>query len=326
MRRKLTARTTYCVAVAVLTPGVVLGAVSPPKIHSLPAAAGNYTVRSSRNISMIVVHKAQGLNAAGWFANPKAAASSHYDVHHDGKVFRSVADKNVAWHAGNWSVNERSIGIEQSGFVTKADTTDAQYRSFARLVASLSVKYKIPLDRKHIIGHSEVPDPFQKGKFGGAGNHTDPGKHWNWTKFMNLVRQFRNGSTPPKPTPPKPNPPKPNPPKPPAPALAAALEKVSGALTIKPGQTHVITVAFRNTGTRTWMPAKTELAENVKPRTAFKAPVDAPTKTTETGLFRFNIHVPKGVTPQDVTKNMAIFDSGNLVKSGVVGLKIKIVK
>ena len=319
MRRRLTARTTYFVAVAVLTPGVVLGAVSPPPIHSLPAAAGNYTVRSSRNISMIVVHKAQGTNAAGWFANPAASASSHYDVHHDGKVYRSVADKNIAWHAGNWSVNERSIGIEQAGFAAKADTTDAQYRAFARLVASLTEKYKIPVDRKHIIGHSEVPDPFHKGQFGGAGHHTDPGSHWNWTKFMNLVRQFRNGSTPPKPNPPKP-------PTPTKPALAAALEKVSGALTIKAGGTHVITVAFRNTGTKTWTPAKTELAENVKPRSAFKAPVDADTKTTETGLFKFNIHVPAGVTPQDVTKNMAIFDGGTLVKSGVVGLKIKIVK
>lgn len=318
MRMKLRSAASV-LGVAFVAPGIVLGAVSAPKIVSRPAASSNYTNRSSRNVTMVVVHKAQGTNAAGWFQNPKAQASSHYDVHHDGSVYRSVADVDIAWHAGNWSINERSIGIEQAGFAAKADTTTAQYRSFAKLVAWLSVKHKFPVDRKHIIGHSEVPDPNHKGQFGGASHHTDPGKHWNWAHFMNLVRQFRNGAATP-PAPPKP----PKPPTPTKPALAAQLDKVTGSLTLKPGETHVITIAFRNTGTKTWTPASTLLAENVKPRKAFKCPVDAPTKTTETGLFKFNLHVPAGVSPQTVTQNLGIFDQNKLVASGVVGIKIKI--
>jgi hypothetical protein len=37
--------------------------------------------------------------------------------------------------------------------------TDAMYRSSAQLSAYLAIKYLIPIDRKHFIGHNEVPDP-----------------------------------------------------------------------------------------------------------------------------------------------------------------------
>ena len=36
----------------------------------------------------------------------------------------------------------------------------------------------MPIDRKHLIGHADVPDG--RGGRGGSSHHTDPGPHWNW--------------------------------------------------------------------------------------------------------------------------------------------------
>ncbi len=46
----------------------------------------------------------------------------------------------------------------------------------------------MPIDRKHIIGHAEVPAPG--GGRGGSSHHTDPGPHWNWRRYIRLVRRY----------------------------------------------------------------------------------------------------------------------------------------
>ena len=38
----------------------------------------------------------------------------------------------------------------------------------------------IPIDRRHIIGHYQVPDPNDPLQGGGIDNHTDPGQYWKW--------------------------------------------------------------------------------------------------------------------------------------------------
>jgi hypothetical protein len=48
----------------------------------------------------------------------------------------------------------------------------------------------IPIDRRHIIGHYQVPDPNDPLQGGGIDNHTDPGKYWRWNYFIRLVRRF----------------------------------------------------------------------------------------------------------------------------------------
>jgi hypothetical protein len=91
-----------------------------------------------------------------------------------------VREKDIAWHAGNWTYNTQSIGIEHEGWVSDASWyTDAMYRASAALTRNVCLKYGIPMDRSHIIGHSEVP----------GATHTDPGQYWNWTYYMQLVTQ-----------------------------------------------------------------------------------------------------------------------------------------
>ncbi|MCF0092414.1 N-acetylmuramoyl-L-alanine amidase [Micromonospora sp. MH99] len=149
-----------------------------------PASTSNYTVASrpgSHPVDRVVIHLAQGSYAGtvSWFQNPAAQASAHYTVRSsDGAVTQSVREKDIAWHAGNWTYNTQSIGIEHEGYVDNpAWFTDAMYRGSAALTRSLTTRYGIPRDRAHIIGHVEVP----------GATHTDPGPNWNWTYYLQLV-------------------------------------------------------------------------------------------------------------------------------------------
>ncbi|WCN83383.1 N-acetylmuramoyl-L-alanine amidase [Micromonospora sp. LH3U1] len=149
-----------------------------------PASTSNYTVASrpgSHPVNRIVIHMTQGAyaGAISWFQNPAAKASAHYTFRSsDGAVTQSVREKDIAWHAGNWTYNTESIGIEHEGYVDNAAWfTDAMYRASAALTRSLATKYGIPKDRAHIIGHREVP----------GATHTDPGPNWNWTYYLQLV-------------------------------------------------------------------------------------------------------------------------------------------
>ncbi|WP_433512006.1 N-acetylmuramoyl-L-alanine amidase [Nonomuraea sp. CA-143628] len=148
------------------------------------ASSSNYTAssrESSYAIDRVVIHVTQGSYAGtiSWFQNPSAQVSAHYVVKSsNGAITQMVRDKDIAWHAGNWTYNTRSIGIEHEGYVSESSWfTDAMYRSSAALTKYICDKYGIPKDRSHIIGHNEVP----------GADHTDPGSYWNWTTYMNYV-------------------------------------------------------------------------------------------------------------------------------------------
>ncbi|GAA1641006.1 hypothetical protein GCM10009733_042560 [Nonomuraea maheshkhaliensis] len=155
-----------------------------PPAAWVAASSSNYRVsdrETSYNIDKVVIHVTQGSYAGtiSWFQNPSAQVSAHYVVKSsNGAITQMVRDKDVAWHAGNSSYNNRSIGIEHEGFVNDASWfTDAMYRASAALTRALCDKYGIPKNRTGIIGHNEVP----------GATHTDPGSHWNWTTYMNYV-------------------------------------------------------------------------------------------------------------------------------------------
>ncbi len=156
------------------------------------AHSGNYTNASrpgSHPINKVVIHVTQGSfsSAINWFKDSRAGVSAHYTVRsNDGFVGQSVREEDIAYHAGNWSYNQTSIGIEHEGYVSNSSWfTEKMYRSSARLTAYLCKKYGIPIDRNHIIGHNEVP----------GATHTDPGRYWNWTKYMSYVRSAAGAST-----------------------------------------------------------------------------------------------------------------------------------
>ncbi|MFB7498227.1 N-acetylmuramoyl-L-alanine amidase [Streptomyces sp. NPDC056161] len=133
-------------------------------------------------IDRVVIHVTQGgyRGAVQVFQDPGHGAASHYIVRQDGQVTQLVREQDVAFHAGNRQYNERSVGIEHEGFVEDPSSlTDEMYAASARLTAAICGRYGIPVDRTHVIGHSQVPGT----------DHTDPGRYWDWDRYMKLVRE-----------------------------------------------------------------------------------------------------------------------------------------
>ncbi|WP_409473721.1 N-acetylmuramoyl-L-alanine amidase [Streptomyces sp. HC307] len=171
-----------------LLPEPSVGAVMPAPDHPhadwQPATAANYTASNrgtARPVDLVVIHVTQTSysNTLAVFQNRRKQVSAHYVVRSgDGHVAQCVRESDIAWHAGNWHYNTRSIGIEHEGWVDQPGYfTDALYEQSAALTAAICTRYGIPRDREHIIGHYEIPGT----------DHTDPGPHWDWARYTRLV-------------------------------------------------------------------------------------------------------------------------------------------
>jgi N-acetyl-anhydromuramyl-L-alanine amidase AmpD len=175
----------------------VAGQAAPdyPGAVSEPASAANFTVADrplTDPITRLIIHVAEGgwASTYDWFRNPRAEASANYVVSPTGRVAQMVPDRDIAWHAGNWAYNASSIGIEHAGFTNRTRFPDAEYRGSARLAGWLARTFLIPPDRRHVIGHSQVPDPNHPGQWGGVDHHTDPGRTWSWPRYMAYLRAY----------------------------------------------------------------------------------------------------------------------------------------
>lgn len=165
----------------VSTPSTAVGKV-------VPANPANYGSRRGTKIDTIIIHVTESPNAAGsakWFTDPAAKSCAHYIVDNDGSVVICLDDSMCAYHAGNWRVNQRSIGIEVVGYSAQSGTwTAPKLSSLEALTAKLCKKYGVPPSNTWIYGHDKVPDPNNPSKLGGAGQHTDPGAYFPWAQFL----------------------------------------------------------------------------------------------------------------------------------------------
>lgn len=124
----------------------------------------NYTKgRGGTAIDRIVVHytgtSASAHNNLLYFSRNSAAASAHYFIDKDGTIRQSVKEADRAWHAGNWAMNCRSIGIE----VVSAgeDFTSAQISSLAALIADIKSRYSIgDIIRHYDVTGKRCPAPY----------------------------------------------------------------------------------------------------------------------------------------------------------------------
>lgn len=123
----------------------------------------------------IVIHIMEGTLAGtdSWFANTQSKVSAHYGIGVNGEIHSYVQESDTAWHAGRvhapqWTLirpgatpgmylnpNYYTIGIEHEG-KEDSDWTDAMYESSAALVADIALRWRIPIDRSHVIGHREI--------------------------------------------------------------------------------------------------------------------------------------------------------------------------
>jgi hypothetical protein len=149
-----------------------------------PAVRGNYTQanRGAGWIKYIVIHIAQGSYSGtiDWLQNPRANVSAHYVVGRKGKIAQCVHNEDIAWHAGNWRFNRRSIGIEHAGYGSQR-WTDHMYHSSAKLTAYLCRRFNIPVWRRYIRGHRWVP---------GVATPC-PGRRFNKDRYLRLVRRYK---------------------------------------------------------------------------------------------------------------------------------------
>lgn len=141
----------------------------------------------SQDIDYIIIHDTEGYwDTVLDLVQDPAYVSWHYSLRSsDGHIAQHVRTKDVGWHAGNWYVNAKSIGLEHEGFAAEGTWyTEAMYRTSAKLVRYLADTYDIPLDRGHILGHDNVPGITPKHV---AGMHWDPGPYWNWAHYFDLL-------------------------------------------------------------------------------------------------------------------------------------------
>lgn len=106
-------------------------------------------------VDEIFIHWIVGTLASADAQFQKAnGTSAHYGIEDD-QVHQYVKEEHVAYHAGVYSHNQRSIGIEHSADQNRP-ASEQTYQTSGKLIAEICKRHSIPLDREHIRGHKEV--------------------------------------------------------------------------------------------------------------------------------------------------------------------------
>jgi len=156
----------------------------------------NHATGSVERIKYIVLHYVGASGSAksncNYFMTDGRNASAHYFINHDGEIWQSVEDKDIAWHCTNRNQhckNSNSIGIEMccakdsSG---KWFISDATTASAIELTKELMQKYDVPINnvwRHYDCTGKQCPEPWVR----------DATK---WTSFLNALTSsntVRNG-------------------------------------------------------------------------------------------------------------------------------------
>jgi len=84
--------------------------------------------------------------------NQQVFYSYHWIVRNDGKIERLLNDDEIGWHAGNWDINRRSVGIMLDNDYEDKRPSDKELQAIASLIKE---KYGAVLPDR-IFGHREV--------------------------------------------------------------------------------------------------------------------------------------------------------------------------
>lgn len=121
-----------------------------------PVAIGNFD-KSRKPITQIIIHSTVSTykSAISWFGNPKAGTSAHYVISNKGELAAMLEEFYTAYHSGNYSVNQSSIGIEHEWY-TGMTPSDELYKTSARLVHDICKYYGLGINRGVIKAHKEI--------------------------------------------------------------------------------------------------------------------------------------------------------------------------
>ena len=164
----------------------------------LQCNATNFTKgRGGNSVQWLVIHYTAGAKTADGAAEANCiyfgreanlGASAHYFVCDGYTIWQSVSESDTAWHAGNWAINQRSIGIE---VCTAGAFTEAEIERLTWLVQHLMAKYGIAAD--HVIRHYDA-----------NGKHC-PAHYVDAARWKELHARITTGSAAPQPAQPAPS-------------------------------------------------------------------------------------------------------------------------
>ena len=96
--------------------------------------------------------KGQPIYSGHFKDNKQVFYGYHWFVRMDGEVERLLEDKNIGWHAGNWEVNCRSIGICLDNDFIDSSPSDLVISSIVKIIKENYPQIK----SQNILGHREV--------------------------------------------------------------------------------------------------------------------------------------------------------------------------
>lgn len=117
----------------------------------------NYTAgRGGYRVTSIVLHWMAGTLASAdrTFQDRARNTSAHFGIEDD-IIHQYVRDEDTAYQAGNWVVNEESVGIEHSAEPGRSPS-DKTYEKSAQVVATLAKKYGLAINSQTVLHHYQV--------------------------------------------------------------------------------------------------------------------------------------------------------------------------
>jgi N-acetylmuramoyl-L-alanine amidase/IPT/TIG domain len=141
--------------------GVVALFVGPLPEGNFLAGRAGHTLEfgGAARPAFVVLHSTAGTLGATdrRFADASRHGSAHYGVGLDGSMLQWVDESDTAFHTGRLPIDLVSIGIEhEDGGDQWSPRTAALYQASSRLVRAICLRYRIPISRRWVLGHSEL--------------------------------------------------------------------------------------------------------------------------------------------------------------------------
>lgn len=184
---------------------MTLTKTKPPK-HTLHLLERNYSSRNGAPVQAVALHSTESQNVKGWddlhgvrswFNNDVSDASAHVGIDREGHVERWVRDGYKAWTI--LQLNPVTLNIEFVGRAAQpeSDWDPPQVRAGAKWAAYWCHKFDIPVRRGEVKNINGFPVVTRKGIIlhsdltkAGFGTHTDPGKNFPISRFLQRVDEY----------------------------------------------------------------------------------------------------------------------------------------
>lgn len=167
---------------------------APAVTRYYQARAASRARRTKADIFLCLIHTPEGGESGTLSVLNGGRAGFDWFLPLSGNLYRCNDYYNyIAWQAGDWPVNQRSIGIEQGDYAARSGGFgDAHYHRLAKLCAYLAETLDLNIRRTRdknsfgFISHADVT----------PGQRTDPGAGFLWDKLMDLTLDYRRGVDP----------------------------------------------------------------------------------------------------------------------------------